>query len=76
MFQERSPAEAQTVAHGLFPHADPATLTAARALLADPQLPSGLRRIVAELTDDVERALACRELSRRVGALPLEHGEA
>ena len=25
MFQERSPAEAQTVAHGLFPRADPAT---------------------------------------------------
>ena len=67
LFAARSPAEAQTVARGLFPPVAPQTLAGARRLLEDPDLPSGLRRIVAEQADDVERALACRELSRRSG---------
>ena len=53
---------AQTVAEGLFPSWDVDAATVARfeAAIADESLPSSLRRILAEQTADMTRALAAR----------------
>jgi aminopeptidase N len=67
LFASRSPAEAQVLATGLFPPASEQAVAGARALLADPGLPSGLRRILAEESAEVERALACWAASRSAG---------
>lgn len=67
VWQSRSPGEAATVAKGLFPTIAPATVAAADALLADEDLPRGLRRIVVECRADTVLALACREVSSRAG---------
>jgi aminopeptidase N len=64
VYADRSPAEGRTLAQGLFPGVHPETLAGARVLLSDPDLPPGLRRILAEGAADVERALACRAASR------------
>ncbi len=70
IFAERSPAEARRLARGLFPGVCEETVAGARALLAGEDLPSGLRRIVAESADEVERALRCRRRSASAPALP------
>ena len=67
LFARSSPSRGQALARGLFPPIDPATREGALALLGDPDLPSGLRRILAEAVDEVERALHCREVSRAAG---------
>ena len=53
---------AQTVAEGLFPSwaVDPTTADRFDAVSADESLPSALRRIIAEQTADMTRALAAR----------------
>ena len=60
----RSPVEGLALARGLFPPIGPATVASADALLADVDLPAGLRRVVGERRDDVQLALACQEVSR------------
>jgi aminopeptidase N len=67
LFTSRSPGEALALARGLFPPVDPATVVAADALLADADLPAGLRRVLSERRDDVQLALACQEVSRARG---------
>jgi aminopeptidase N len=67
LFVTRSPGEGLALARGLFPSIDPATVQAADALLADDGLPAGLRRVLAERRDDVQRALACQEVSSTAG---------
>jgi aminopeptidase N len=62
---ERRPSElAQNVVIGLFPTwtstISPDTLAAADAFLAEPDLPSALRRLVSEGRADVQRALTAR----------------
>ena len=64
LWEDRPPAEARTLARGLFPGVDPLTVTAADHLLARPELPEGLRRIVAENRAEVVLALACQGVSR------------
>jgi aminopeptidase N len=64
VYGSRSPAEAATLAEGLFPVVHEETAAGARRLLEDASLAPGLRRILAEGVADVERALACREASR------------
>ncbi len=60
----RSPAEAALLAAGLFPGIDPGAVEVADDLLARTDLPTGLRRIVAERRADTVLALACQEVSR------------
>jgi len=67
LFASRSPGEALALARGLFPSIAPATVEAADGLLAAPDLPAGLRRVVSERRDDVQLALACQEVSRLAG---------
>jgi hypothetical protein len=67
LFVTRSPGEGLALAGGLFPSIDPATVEAADWLLAAHDLPAGLRRVVSERRDDVQRALACQEVSRTAG---------
>ncbi len=67
LFSSRSPGEALTLARGLFPSIAPATVEAADGLLDRADLPSGLRRVVLESRDDVQRALACQAVSRAAG---------
>ncbi len=67
LFVTRSPGEGLALARGLFPSIDPATVEAADSLLAADDLPAGLRRVVSERRDDVQRALACQEVSRTAG---------
>jgi aminopeptidase N len=67
LFVTRSPGEGLALARGLFPSIDPATVQAADALLAADDLPAGLRRVLVERRDDVQRALACQEVSRTAG---------
>ncbi|MEY9996098.1 hypothetical protein ABIE67_008130 [Streptomyces sp. V4I8] len=55
--------------------ATPETLAAARELLARPDLPSALRRPVADLTDDLARATRVRN-GRVTGANRQEFGGA
>ena len=57
---------AQTVAEGLFPSWSVSTETVRRfrAVVDDPSQPSALRRIVAEQTADLERALRARDRDR------------
>ena len=64
LWQERPPAAARTLARGLFPGVDPRTVLAADGLLADSQLPDGLRRIVVENRAETVLALTCQEVSR------------
>jgi aminopeptidase N len=64
LFADRSPAEAKVLATGLFPPASEQAVAGARALLADPALPAGLRRILAEQSAEADRALACWAASR------------
>ncbi len=64
LWQDRPPAAARTLARGLFPGVDPLTVTAADHLLAQSDLPDGLRRIVAESRAEAVLALACQEVSR------------
>jgi aminopeptidase N len=56
---------AQTVVEGLFPRwvstCTRETVAAADAFLADPEIPSALRRLVSEGRADVVRALRARE---------------
>jgi hypothetical protein len=52
------------LATGLFPPASEQAVAGARALLADPALPAGLRRILAEQSAEADRALACWAASR------------
>jgi aminopeptidase N len=63
----RSPVEGLALARGLFPPIAPATVVTADALLADADLPAGLRRVVLERRDEVVLALACQEVSRAAG---------
>jgi aminopeptidase N len=63
----RSPIEGLTLARGLFPPIGPATVVVADELLADADLPAGLRRVVLERRDEVVLALACQEVSRTAG---------
>jgi aminopeptidase N len=63
----RSPIEGLALARGLFPPIGSATVVAADALLADADVPAGLRRVVLEGRDDVQLALACQEVSRAAG---------
>jgi aminopeptidase N len=63
----RSPVEGLALARGLFPPIGPATVLAADELLADVDLPGGLRRVVLERRDEVLLALACQEVSRAAG---------
>ena len=63
----RATGEAVALARGLFPGIDPATVDVADTLLATPDLPAGLRRVLLERRDDVLRALACQEVSRTAG---------
>jgi len=60
---------AQTVAEGLFPRwsVDPGTVERFRAVAADTALPTALRRIVGEQTDDLERALRARAVDTAAG---------
>jgi aminopeptidase N len=67
LVEDRSPIEGLTLARGLFPPIGTATVAAADALLADADLPAGLRRVVLERRDDVQLALACQEVSRAAG---------
>ena len=67
LFVTRSPGEGLALAGGLFPSIDKATVEAADRLLADEDLPAGLRRVVSERRDDVLLALACQEVSRTAG---------
>jgi aminopeptidase N len=64
LYASRSPGEGLALAGGLFPSIDPASVEAADRLLADEDLPAGLRRVVSERRDDVLLALACQEVSR------------
>ena len=67
LVEDRSPIEGLTLARGLFPPIGTATVAAADMLLADPDLPAGLRRVVRERRDDVQLALACQEVSHAAG---------
>ncbi len=67
LFVSRATGEAVALARGLFPPIDPATVDVADTLLATPDLPAGLRRVLLERRDDVLRALACQEVSRAAG---------
>jgi aminopeptidase N len=67
LVEDRSPIEGLTLARGLFPPIGTATVAAADMLLADADLPAGLRRVVLERRDDVQLALACQEVSRAAG---------
>ncbi|HSA41309.1 MAG TPA: ERAP1-like C-terminal domain-containing protein, partial [Mycobacterium sp.] len=62
VWQRRSSEVAQTVVIGLYPSWDISRsgLDAADAFLADPELPSALRRLVSEGRAGVERALRAR----------------
>jgi aminopeptidase N len=53
---------AASVATALYPHLliEESTLQATEAFLAEDDLPRGLRRIVSESRDGIERALRCR----------------
>jgi aminopeptidase N len=65
VWERRTSELAQNVAIGLFPTwtstIDPATLAAADAFLADPDVPAALRRLVGEGRADVQRALIARQ---------------
>ncbi len=67
LFTGRSPGEALALARGLFPPIDTASVEAADQLLAAPDLPAGLRRVVLERRADVQLALACQEVSLAAG---------
>jgi hypothetical protein len=67
LVSRRSPIEGLTLARGLFPPIGPATVATADELLADADLPAGLRRVVLERRDEVVLALACQEVSRTAG---------
>ena len=60
---------AQTVAEGLFPswEVDAATVSRFETAIADDSLPSSLRRILAEHTADLTRALAARKVDTAAG---------
>ena len=60
---------AQTVAEGLFPSwsVDADTVARYEAAAADPARPAGLRRIIAEQTADLARALAARAVDTAAG---------
>jgi len=45
---------------------EPATLERTDAVLAEPGLDPGLRRVLAERRDEVRRALACRRVDAAV----------
>jgi aminopeptidase N len=58
---------ARSIAVGLYPDAiSDAAVAAADAFLADTSLPPGLRRLVAEGRDDVQRALRARQRDAQV----------
>ena len=59
---------AQTMVAGLFPTwsstCTPETIAAADAFLADPEVPSALRRLISEGRADVQRSIRAREADR------------
>ncbi|GAC1611665.1 MAG: aminopeptidase N [Mycobacteriales bacterium] len=65
LWESRAPQLARSLARDLYPRVvvEAATLTRTGELLADALLPSGLRRILLEQSDDLRRALAARALS-------------
>jgi aminopeptidase N len=61
IWAQRTSEVGRSVAVGLYPNAiTPAAVEAADAFLADTSLPAGLRRLVSEGRDDVQRALRAR----------------
>jgi aminopeptidase N len=65
VWSRRTSEMARALASGLYPDAvTPAALAAADAFLARPDLPPGLRRLVAEGRDDTRRALRARAHGR------------
>ncbi|HEX6888953.1 MAG TPA: aminopeptidase N [Candidatus Nanopelagicales bacterium] len=62
VWRGRSVEMAARLATSLYPHLqlEQETITLSEAFLADPDLPPGLRRIVTENRDGVERALRCQ----------------
>ena len=65
LWDTRPPAEARTLARGLFPGGvDPATVARADSLLGSAEVPAGLRRIIAEGRAETILALGAREVSR------------
>ncbi|MDT4915957.1 MAG: aminopeptidase, partial [Pseudonocardiales bacterium] len=72
VWQRRTSEVAQNVVVGLFPTwsstISPATLAAADAFLADPDIPRALRRLVSEGRADVQRALTARAADRAARA--------
>ena len=65
LWDTRPPAEARTLARGLFPGTvDAATVALADSLLGSAEVPSGLRRIIAEERAETVLALGARDVSR------------
>ena len=71
VWDRRTSELAQNVVIGLFPRwtstIDQQTIDAAEAFLADPELPTALRRLVGEGRADVQRALRARIADRAAG---------
>ncbi len=74
VWERRTSELAQNVVVGLFPTwtstIDETTVAAADEFLADPQLPTALRRLVSEGRADVVRARAARAADARAGQAP------
>ncbi|MDH3957881.1 MAG: aminopeptidase N [Actinomycetota bacterium] len=65
LWRTRPPAEGRTLARGLFPGiVDAATVALADSLLGSAEVPSGLRRIIAEERAETVLALGARDVSR------------
>ncbi len=65
LWDARPPAEARTLARGLFPRdVDAAAVALADSLLGSAEVPSGLRRIIAEERAETVLALGARDVSR------------
>ena len=62
VWEDRSAEMASTVVSGLFPYlqVDQETVDLTEAFLARPDLPAGLRRVVSEGLDGLERAMRCQ----------------
>jgi aminopeptidase N len=70
LWQSRSPVEAQILARGLFPAPSEEAVAIADSLLARPELPSGLHRVLVEARAEAGLALALQDVSRAAG-MPL-----